>query len=376
MSYFPYPYSGVHFAYSTNNLDRILAAGLDANRESISNAMTYYNNLSSTGKLPLGSSAYIYPVAGNENFLTWIKIIQYVLHTPEVYTRYSGLLSHFPPAFKNLHPGNPHMMYRWLELNAPEETDFIELVSDNDFQYVKNDSRWNTRYMLPIDETGLNFINLQYLEPSASSSSISGDDVYCGDIQMAWELAILKRNQGNFIKCRNKYLDQVRLVGKTRARIEEKPSLEDIILLMNTRPAAIKQKQDEVDALQKLIELQEQELKTLDERLASSRVINKTNADKLGIAMTTKRRQLSGLLTKRRELQGQMAEFHVPTISKKRAKYEATVKYPVVPFGATTESKEIAETHKTSAKILPRKTEVSMTTLTVPSPLLLTYTRT
>lgn len=363
-NYFPYPYSGVNFAYKVPNF-RDLETFL-MNKENFQNAIDYFNQLSA--KLPPSTTgAFVYPMSNprHENFLQWLKAVQYILHVPNaVSTENYSVVKRLP--FVNYHPGNPHMLWRWLwsrdqfgKSKGTEDDaifDAVEPIEEKGNVVYAKGENLSEANMYPIDNTGNNFLVLQYLPrselglSSSSSSSSSSPPLlvaggaaeeyaYCGDIQLSWELAIKKSQNGNFERCKKQHDSKSNLFRKYNitpvvfSSGDEPPggALEDIVELMTMEPVAIETLKKEADALGWLVTVRKKEIEDIEKRVLEkqeSKLLppekKSVNLDleRLATKLKEKKEEKVKITRKRKELAEEIAKLHAhPDVREKRAKF-------------------------------------------------------
>ena len=261
--HFPYPYSGVYFAYTVPDPESFLRE-----QKGYADAVAYLLDVKKVLP-PDAKGAFVYPLPGNarhENFLQWVKVIQYVRQVPESVSRESLDFVEKSP-FVNFYPGNPHMQWRWLMSLDRGSPELEPIMQTEDVVYTKN-PRLEDLY--PIDDAG-NFLVLQYLQPSEIKEikeikEKTGDYAYCGDIQLSWELAAKKSQLGNFERCKRQYERQRNLLRKYNLTPQRLPleTLEDIVELMTTKPVAIETLRREAEALDWLMASRKSEIKQIE----------------------------------------------------------------------------------------------------------------
>jgi hypothetical protein len=339
--FFPYPYSGVQFAYSVPLGDEVLHFLNDT--DSKRNAVSYLGKLQDRFKNEL-RYAYVYPSSdeGNKNFLDWLKVVQYIRHTPEMARQYKSITDTLP--FLNFHPGNPHMQYQWLiNMDPSKDLDFVEPIIDTDNQpvYVKN-SKWKSENMYPIDDEK-NYIVLQYLtrkDIGERKEEETASFFYCGDIQLAWELAAQKLQNGNFKKCKMQFekLPRFRpIVGelKREKKFTLDETLEDIIELMTTEPIAITTLKREIDSMNWLIGSRTAEIKKLQEIMRNAEEARIPESKKkeveasfntLGRVIESQKEELKGIVRKRRAIETEITGLQEENVVReKRARISDTI---------------------------------------------------
>lgn len=405
IEWFFYPYNGVQFAYRVPK-DRDILLGLQTTAEK---AQEYIKNLNlnldqyyfifypsidlteitsdddknQSSKIR-GYRAYDFDY---ENALDWIKIFQYLnqtkqsnQHSQELFDQVTQVLN--PEIFNYLYPGNPHQEFRYLQSTAdasvaneakqkinPSNYNKIIEYTEQAPQYLFRPWPLTSDNVQPIEGPNIGLVYL-YSSPDTdvkatedenllellTSSSLDDDNdssVYCGDMQMAWELAAAKtgerltgrreskregklssqteqqqqsrqgryQRQGNFTTCKAQAIKEKNLfknLGLPPLKPSPQSSIDTIIQLFE-EPRRIKNLLSEIKAMDYFIETRQQEIKRLEQRLDKQASLTTSQENLQGLidklnqienTINTKQTELENGLKYRQQLVGSMAQLH------------------------------------------------------------------
>lgn len=330
--YFPYPYSGVTFAYRVPTIEGIDPALADIN---IGLAQKYHSEILKAlgSRYSLDGMVFVYPNPSspdNLNFLQLIKVLQWLWYINRPIVGDYSLL-------RNFFPGNPHMQSRWLlNLNKQDgDSDFIQYIPPEvknrytpHYDKMLNSPSWQESNMYPIDETRRNFLVLQYLtraEIKSPTGALLYDPskfYYCGDVQLSWELAASKSEQGNFEICRDQFQKQSDLLKTYKVRtipseliLDE--TVDDIVELMTREPRAIKTLDKERESLNYLTVRRTRQIDDIKRKITESLTTGVPNIEPITegikrVETTTanETKELAKLKEKRRRLEENIVAYN------------------------------------------------------------------
>jgi hypothetical protein len=240
-TYFPYPYDRVHFSYTVPDSEELTRLQSDS-KSSVdrSRAIEYFNDLKSRGINPRSDqSVLVYPnltsitsADRHNNFLYWVKILQYVRTVPSAMSAAASAAASMQSSssnwvdirqlpFTNFYPGNPQQLWNHLTstiaISSRPPDPYFQIVPSSSVLYDSGSSII-PRVHIPLSTAAqsVDYLDLGYPQyfSTLAEAPVSSQAYYCGGLQEAWELGVQRGWAGSFDRCRKQFDNQLSLLSK------------------------------------------------------------------------------------------------------------------------------------------------------------------